>query len=102
MVKEIIWSPTAIKTFDKIINYLQQNWSEKEIEKFVTLSNRVILQLQSGLVIFKNSSKKGIKEVVITKQNVLLYQEKSNKIELLLFWDTRRNPRKKLKLTEKK
>ena len=32
MVKEIIWTPRAEKTFEKIINYLEKKWNEKEIQ----------------------------------------------------------------------
>ena len=35
---EIVWSETALETFFKVIDYLFDNWTEKEIE---TLDNNV-------------------------------------------------------------
>lgn len=34
---KIIWSDESLKNFDSIIEYLEQNWSEKEIGKFLIL-----------------------------------------------------------------
>ena len=42
MVKEIIWTPQAQITFNNVIDYLQNKWTEKEIVKFVESTERVI------------------------------------------------------------
>ncbi|HYG15924.1 MAG TPA: hypothetical protein VEC12_09235 [Bacteroidia bacterium] len=34
-------------------------------------------------------------EVKVTKHNLLIYKEKKDSIELLMFFDTRQHPRKK-------
>ncbi len=36
MVQKIIWSPGALRDYVDIISYLQENWTDKEIEKFMT------------------------------------------------------------------
>jgi plasmid stabilization system protein ParE len=35
MAFKIIWTKQAAKGYDNIINYLQKNWSEKEIINFI-------------------------------------------------------------------
>lgn len=35
IVQEILWTDSAKITFSKIIDYLRQEWSEKEVEKFI-------------------------------------------------------------------
>lgn len=35
MAKKIIWSARAIAGFDKIIRYLEKEWTKKEIEKLL-------------------------------------------------------------------
>jgi plasmid stabilization system protein ParE len=35
MAKKIIWSSRAISSFDKIINYLEKEWTQREIAKLV-------------------------------------------------------------------
>ena len=31
---KIIWSDESVKNLDSIIDYLEQNWTEKEVKKF--------------------------------------------------------------------
>jgi plasmid stabilization system protein ParE len=95
MVKKVIWSPRAIASFDTIIKYLQKEWTEKEIIKLVTSTQKVLLKIASGSITFRTSSKQGIHEVLITKHNLLIYRIKKNQIELLVFYDTRRHPKKR-------
>lgn len=97
MAFKIIWSPEAEKTFEEIINYLEINWSEKEIRKFVSETEKIIFLLQQNPFLFRGSEKENVYEALIGKQNLLLYQiiENSKKVELLSFWDARQNPKSK-------
>ena len=95
MVKKVVWSTRATASFDKIINYLEQNWSEKEIEKFINYTQKIIIQISSTTVTFRSSGKKNIHEVLVTKHNLLIYRIYHHQIELLVFYDTRQHPKKK-------
>jgi plasmid stabilization system protein ParE len=97
MAKEIKWTSEAEDTFENILVYLQSNWTAKEIAKFIRATDRTILYISESPLMFRQSKKKNIREAVITKHNLLLYRIKSRQIELLVFWDTRKNPKKKLK-----
>lgn len=46
MVDEILWTDSAKLSFSKIVQYLKDNWSEREIEKFVKRTSGVLLTLQ--------------------------------------------------------
>jgi plasmid stabilization system protein ParE len=35
MALKIVWTPQALEGLDNIIRYLEKNWSEKEIGKFI-------------------------------------------------------------------
>jgi len=35
MALKIVWTKRAISEYDKIIKYLEENWTEKEIKNFV-------------------------------------------------------------------
>ncbi len=48
MHKQIIWSPLAEKDFEGIIEYLEKNWSEKIIHRFVTLTDELIDQIANN------------------------------------------------------
>lgn len=69
MAKKIIWSFRAIVSFDRIIDYLENERTVKEIEKFVSNTKQVLQQMESGTVKFKSSGKKNIHEVLVKFQN---------------------------------
>lgn len=95
MAKKIIWSTRATASFDRIIKYLEKEWTKKEIEKLILSTQKVLRQIESGSIKFKSSGKKDIHEVLVTKHNLLIYRIKKNKIDLLVFYDTRQHPKKK-------
>ncbi len=86
MAKKIIWSGRAIASFDKIIKYLEKDWTEKEIEKLILKTQKVLQQIESGSINFKSSGKKDVQEVLITKHNLLIYRlkRKSNRLACIL------------------
>jgi plasmid stabilization system protein ParE len=97
MAFKVIWSPKAVETFDKVIDYLHKNWTEKEIKKFVRETEHVIHLVSINPHLFRASEKENIFEAIITKHNLLLYQvnQQSKTIELLSFFDTHQDPKKK-------
>lgn len=96
MDKKIVWTFRATKSFEKILDYLQLNWTDKEIQNLVNSTNSVLNLLKSNRVKFRSSGKRPNEhEVLITKHNLLIYRIGKNHIELIMFFDTRRHPKKK-------
>jgi len=95
MVKEIKWTTEAEETFDQIIDYLENNWTEREIERFVIAAEQVIEYISEHPKMFRKTNKKNVHEVLVTPHNLLIYKTYANHIDLITFWDTRQNPRKK-------
>lgn len=93
MAYKIVWSAEARANYISIIEYLQNNWSEKEIETFVTLVHSKV-ELLSG---YPNYTKRShIRRTVIHKHVSLVYHVNTRKSEvtLLTLWDTRQDPAK--------
>jgi plasmid stabilization system protein ParE len=95
MVREIIWSDKAIITYNNIITYLENNWPDRVTNGFVIKVKRTLQLLSTGKIKFRQSSRRKCFEVLITKQNLLVYKIKHDTIELIMFFDTRQHPRKK-------
>ncbi len=66
MAKKIIWSTRASLSFDKIIAYLEKEWSVKEIQKLIINTEKVLQQIESESIKFRSSGKKDIHEVLVT------------------------------------
>ncbi len=95
MVKPVFWTHEAEKTFNTIIVYLQEKWSEKEVSNFLYLTENVIELISRYPAIFRKTNETGMREALITKHQLIIYQEYEERIDLLVFWDTRKDPNEK-------
>lgn len=95
MQEAIFWTEEAERTFSKVIAYLKENWTDREVESFKNATFKVINLISHYPRLYRRSIKKGIREVVITPHNVLLYRIRRTHIELLTFFDTRQDPGRK-------
>ncbi len=55
MAKKIKWTIEAEAEFDKVILYLEQNWTDKEILKFISATNRVLSFISEFPLMFRKS-----------------------------------------------
>jgi plasmid stabilization system protein ParE len=46
MEKQIVWTPEAEKTLNQIVEYLEQHWTEKEVQKLFIAVENVVNQIQ--------------------------------------------------------
>lgn len=98
MALKVFWTKRAEKSFQKVIEYLQENWSEKEIRNFVKKTFTIINYISERPRMFPYSPQQDIYNAVITKQTNLIYRIVEDKqIDILFFWDNRQNPKKKSK-----
>lgn len=92
MALNINWTAEAKQTYGHILEYLQEEWSTKEVEAFIKRTEALLLIISTQPYIFKASAYKQIRQAVIGKQNSLFYLVKNDEIFLLTFWDNRLNP----------
>jgi plasmid stabilization system protein ParE len=88
------WTREAEESFEGIIDYLQAEWSEKEVRSFVRKADALIRQIEKNPYQFSASRFYEIRRAVITKHTSLFYRvnEQDQIVELYSFWDNRRNP----------
>lgn len=94
---DITWSPGALSSYEAILNYIGEKFSKTDVQKFIGKTLVMLEHVSRNPTMFRKSEKGRNKHiVVITKQTTLYYRYKPKKkeVELLLFWDTRRNPSK--------
>ena len=97
MAHQIKWTLRAKESYDSNISYLEKEWTEREIKNFVIAVEEKLQLVAIFPELFVTTNKrKHIHKTIINKQVVLFYRHyKTLKhIELLLFWDSRKNPAK--------
>ena len=99
MVKEIIWTPIAIETFDNILKYLVENFGEKSAKLFVQRVEAKLKLIESRPRMFRRSTHRSNTYITVIKPRTTLtyrYEKPENKIELIVFWGMQ-NPKSKPK-----
>ena len=96
MALEIVWSPRALDNFHGVIAYLEENWYESIIRDFVKRTESVLHMIADHPNMFRQISENSpIREAVITKHNLLIYNTTKSKVIVLAVFDTRQHPKKK-------
>ena len=92
----VLWTEQAVQELQQTIDYLEKNWTEKEIKKFVSKLDHTISLISKTPEIFPQSiEKKKMRKAVVEKYNNLYYRIHSDQIEILSLFSNRQNPRKK-------
>jgi plasmid stabilization system protein ParE len=99
MIFTVIWTPRAEETFNKNIEYLEQDWDNQVLQAFFNRVDEVVDTMAQDPQLFPlHKSSKVIRRCVVTEHITLYYKLKNDfTIDLLTFWNVYQNP-KKLKL----
>jgi plasmid stabilization system protein ParE len=86
--------PRARKTYEDVLAYLQQHWGYQQIDKFEARTREALEYIRRSPAMYERAKQRKYRRCVLTKQTSLFYQinHKKEQIELLLFWDNRRDP----------
>jgi len=94
-IYKIVWSDEALINLKEIIDYLEQNWSKKEIKKFAILLDRHLKIIENNPFLFAESPKSiKLRKSVLSKQITIYYRIMNYEIHLITLFDNRQNPDK--------
>ena len=96
----VIFTKVAISSYEGILEFLSEVWTEKEIGVFINDVEHIVNQLRDGkYMMFLNSNHK-TRSVLIGKKHVRMFFRKENEkqIKVLLFFDMRQNHEKIIEL----
>lgn len=86
---EIVWSDQALKELEETIEYLEKNFTNKELRKLSVEIERNLDIISKNPLIFSRTEKLDIRKVVISKFNTLYYKTENEKIEVISFFSNR-------------
>lgn len=93
--KKIIWSPKAINGLEQLLDFIASKFSAKIVNNLLNEIDETVNSITHNPKMYPVfSSKKQLRKCVIKKKTLLFYRERSNKIEIVLFIDSRQNPKK--------
>jgi plasmid stabilization system protein ParE len=86
MALEIVWTPQAERGYDRIIQYLAEQWSQKEVRNFLIQSQSFFeLLSQNPEMLERSSARNNLHRGPMDKHNMITYRIRPGKkqIELL-------------------
>ena len=93
---KILWTNHALKELEDTISYLEEKWTDKELQNLAIKMEETLLLISHNPNLFQVSEvKKDILRVVILTYNTLYYRVKNNQIEIISFFSNRQNPKKR-------
>lgn len=95
MARTVKWTPEALLTYAGIMRHLRENWTQREMDRFDKELDAVLGAIARFPKGYRRGSGDGLREAFTKPWNLLIYRIASAGIELLTFWDVRRDPRKK-------
>ena len=93
MGRKIVWTPTARETYIYILEYLDEFWGQKYVNHFVARSNKIFKLVSLNPQLFENIYQgKDVRKGILHKNCSFLYRFTEDRVELLVFWDSRQEP----------
>lgn len=95
MALSIEWSQEAIQNLQKVIHYLEERWTDKEVKKFSKKLEEQLTIISKNPRIYKKSARLiNTRECLITKHNSIFYVFTEDVIYIVTLWDNRQYPKK--------
>ncbi len=95
MATKVVWTHQAVSGLEKVMGYLEKEWTVKEIISLNQKIDSLIINLQNQPELFKNSRKyKKLRKALIDKNNYLIYKwiPAENKIIIINFRGAKQRP----------
>lgn len=89
----IFWSTEAELSYLKILEYLEDKWTEREIERFINRTDEVVDYIKKNPSQYKRI-KNYTHKAILNRQISLFYKIDGSSIFLQFFWDNRQDPKK--------
>lgn len=92
-MRKVYTTAAAELSYYKTLDYLQVNWSNTEHQNFEEQVQRILTTIVNHPFAYPaTESNKVIRKAVILNVISMYYRVYDDSIEVLLFWDNRRNP----------
>ena len=89
---EIIWTNTALESYEEIVDYITAKFSLKETNDFINTTDSIINIIKLNSKIGRPYEKTIYRQFLISEQTYLFYKLEDNKIYLSIFWNNSKNP----------
>ena len=93
---KILWTDNALKELQKTVEYLEEHWTDKELNNLAVNLDKTLNLISQNPYFFQASDyKKEVRRAVVLNLNTLYYRVNENNVEILSLFSNRQNPNKR-------
>ena len=93
MSRKIKLSRRSLHKLEKLLDYLEKEWSAKVKEDFIEKFDKAVKIIQNNPLTFQKSEiVKGLHMCIISKQTTVYYRFDDECVYIVTFFDNRQNP----------
>ena len=92
---EILWTDLALEELSETVEYLEREFSQKEIDNLGDEIERITSIISQNPNIFPHSDRLQTRKAVILKFYTLYYRIMNDQVEILSFFSNRQSSKKK-------
>lgn len=89
---KIIWTETALESFEEIVDYINNKFTLKEANDFLDKTEASLIIISNNLEVGSQYKKTNYRQFLIAKQTYLFYKIENQTIYLSVFWNNAKNP----------
>lgn len=92
---KIRWTDAALEELQQTLNYLEENFSENEIQKLARKIETTTQLISQNPLIFQKSDVNNVHRAIVLKFNTLYYRIGNDEIQILSFFSNRQSQNKR-------
>ena len=93
MIYTIVFSSTAIESFDAIKSQIEERFGSKTVSEFEERILKVLEVISLSPEVFQSiKQSSNVRKGFIHKNCSMFYEVKATQVEILFFWDNRQEP----------
>lgn len=90
MALDIFWTAEAEMQLDEVTQFLESNWTDKEITSFFKRLEKSLSAIALNPTTYKLSHRKeGVREFLITKHTTIFYTFDNNYVYIISIWSNK-------------
>jgi len=89
---KIIWTETALESYEEITEYINYKFSMKEVVDFIDKTEAILLIISNNFEVGIQYKKTEYRKFLIAKQTYLFYKIENQTIYLAVFCNNAKNP----------
>lgn len=95
MANTLVWSNRALEEYEKLQEYLFEEWGEEITQRVIKEINQTVVRIQNSPEHFPVLKTKKVRRCVTSPQTSIFFKVTKDAVEVISVFDNRQSPKKR-------